>query len=518
MILPLRLWMSCRPDLPETPVRTEPAALPRVVLNEWMAANASLWQTADGSLPDWFEPYNADSEAVDLGRVRVTDGSGGAWQGTAGGLLEPGAHLVVSADEREAPFKLSAESDALTLWIDGIVQDTVAIRDWPEDVVSARTPDGGAWEATLWATPGEPNPQSASPTIDPSDPLFGSDRLLAFAITVAPEDEAALDVREGEGVPGTLTFEGVTLQVTVTLKGTGSFNYLDGKPAFKLDVNDLVAGQRLRGLKAITLNNGLHDPTFTHEALSYALFAAAGVPAPRVGWASVTYNGVDYGLYVHVETTDDLALARWFGEPEGMLLEGLPRVDLDRWELLELEEGTLDPVFLEQLAAVLADPAAPDAMERLEELVNVDQFVTFAAVEALILHWDGYQRPKNYHVYLDPADGRLVWLPHGVDWTWTFPHGIGYGEGVVFQLCLGQPDCRERYIEALHEVCDLADALDPTSTYLALAEWLEPSILADPRYPHPDELREEYQAATLENLQDRAGAIRVELAVGSWWE
>jgi hypothetical protein len=520
VILPIWLWMACTPVRSDPPAGPDLPAPPSVVINEWMAANASVWQLADRSLPDWFELYNAGTSAVELGRVRVTDGSGGAWQGPAEERLEPGEHLVVVADDGDAPghapFQLSADDDTLTSWVDGVAQDTVAIHDWPEDVVSARTPDGGPWQATLWATPGEPNPATASPTIDPSAALFGSGQTLAFAIAVAPEDEAALDVKWGEGVPGTLTFEGVTLEVTVTLKGSGSFTHLDGKPPFKVDVNERVAGQRLRGLKAITLNNGLHDPTFAHEALSYALFAAAGLPAPRVGWASVTYNGADYGLYVHVETTDDLALARWFAEPGGMLLEGTQGGDLGQWELLELEEGALDEVFLADLASVLADPAAPDAMERLEARVDVDQFVTFAALEALILHWDGYQRPKNYRVYLDPADGRLKWLPHGVDWTWSFSNGIGYGAGEVFRFCLAQPDCRERYVEALNEVCDLADALDPASAYLALAAWLEPAILADPRDPHDDALRVQYQAATLENLRGRTAAIRAEIASGSW--
>ncbi|MEQ1565311.1 MAG: CotH kinase family protein [Myxococcota bacterium] len=493
---------------PEPPAIVEP---PEVRLNEVVSANDSVWQAPDGPTPDAFELVNLGAAPVELGRLTVRDGSGGEWVGS--GTLEAGAFLVVAADDTDAPghapFGIGSDGDRLVLSADGVPLDEVEVPPLPDDVVYAWF-DGG-WAPTVDATFGEGNPGAPSASLDPSDALFGDDHLSTFAITVDPAYEAALDVQFGEGVPGRLTYDGVTLDVQVKLKGSGSWQDLSGKPPWKLDLNAVVPGQRLRGLEGITLNNGDHDPTFAREVTTYEAFAAAGIPAPRVGWARVTYNGEDYGLYVHVETIDDEFLRRWYPDPTGMLLEGTMDGDVSRWELLELEEGALDEGMLTALDAVLADPYAADALPRLEALVDLDAFLTYAAVEALALHWDGYQKPKNYHVYLDPTDGRLEWLPHGTDWTWIVPNSLWHGEGAVYRFCLEQPACVDRYAAAVRAVADAFELQGAPERFAARSAWLRPEILADPRNVDTEEVLDGHVALTAENLAARADALRSEL-------
>ena len=54
-----------------------------------------------------------------------------------------------------------------------------------------------------------------------------------------------------------------------------------------------VPGQRFLGLKMLTLNNMIQDPSMIHEVLAYEVFRAAGVAASRTGYAYVRVNEQD---------------------------------------------------------------------------------------------------------------------------------------------------------------------------------------------------------------------------------
>ena len=136
----------------------EPAA--QVVLNELMT---------NGSVDaDWLELINLESGPVDLsGWLLIEDQSSEeAWAFPEGTVLEPGALLVVVADEGmsaatqlSASFKLSSGGEALTL-VDpeGILADEVEFPPLDSDTAYARLPDGiGDWAVTLSPTKGTEN-------------------------------------------------------------------------------------------------------------------------------------------------------------------------------------------------------------------------------------------------------------------------------------------------------------------------------------------------------------------------
>lgn len=501
--------------IPETPTTPEVPGTESIglVLNEVMAKNDSSWQLDDGALPDWFELYNGGAQPLELARVTVSDSSGEVWYGPSE-VLPPGEAWIVAADDgiSGAPFKISSDGDRLELFVDGALIDAVSTPGLGGDVAWARHPDGGAWAASTEATPGTANPAQPSQTLDPSDVFFTPYAVSRIELEVAPELLDALNSRDGTEVDATLTYEGIRLEVAVKLKGGGSFQGLAGRPAFKIDINERVPGQRLRGLKALTLNNGVHDPTFSREFLTYKLFNEAGLVAPRVGWAHVFLNGEDYGLRVGVETLDDLFLERRYDDPSGLLMEADRDDDLARtYDLFQIDEGTYDEDFFVSLAAVLADPGAPDALDALAQHVDLDRFVRYVALEALTMHWDGYQRPKNYHLYLDPGSGLLQWLPHGTDWTWKEEGSVYYGRGDVFRFCLAIPECKDRFHDEVHAVSALHRDLDLAAEFLALDAWLRPVLEGTARFDPVEEQRELHHTITLEHLQTRPDRIEAEV-------
>jgi hypothetical protein len=200
----------------------------------------------------------------------------------------------------------------------------------------------------------------------------------------------------------------------------------------------------------------VQDPSYLRNCLAYQVFAAAGLDAPRCHFAHVTVNGEDLGLYVHVEDVDDEFVERRFGDAAGTLYEGtLSDFRSDWLGTFEVEEGTGDPA---RLAAVTTASEAPDAtrVAEVSALIDLDQFLTFWAVESLLAHWDGYTgNTNNFVLYDDPATGRMSFLPWGTDQVMQpgFPAPISVqGVGALAHRLYALPEVKTMYVERLRSV------------------------------------------------------------------
>jgi spore coat protein CotH len=111
--------------------------------------------------------------------------------------------------------------------------------------------------------------------------------------------------------------------VAVKLKGAaGSFQELDGKPAFTLNVGKFLKGQEFHRLRKFHLNNSAQDESYTSEWLCASICRDLGLPATRVAHARVWLNDRDLGLYVLKEGFDRNFLRRNFTHPGGNLYDG----------------------------------------------------------------------------------------------------------------------------------------------------------------------------------------------------
>jgi spore coat protein CotH len=100
-----------------------------------------------------------------------------------------------------------------------------------------------------------------------------------------------------------ITFAGgkkfkVFQNVGIRLKGATTRKYQ--KASFKIKFDAFVKSQRFKGLKRLTLNAMMTDPSQVHEVTAYRLFRAAGVPAPRAGFARVSIDGSYVGLFLNL--------------------------------------------------------------------------------------------------------------------------------------------------------------------------------------------------------------------------
>jgi hypothetical protein len=200
----------------------------------------------------------------------------------------------------------------------------------------------------------------------------------------------------------------------------------------------------------------VQDPSYITEILCGEMFRAAGVPAPRGTHARVFLNGRDLGLYVLKEGFDKTFLRRYFKQAHGNLYDGGFLREIT--EPLERTSGDSDVPRHSDLKALAAaaeerDPAR--RLERLEQVLDVDRFLSFLAMEMMTWHWDGYAlKRNNYRVYHDPESGQMVFFPHGMDQMFWEPHGPLFPgfDGLVARQLVAAPEGQRRYRARLAEL------------------------------------------------------------------
>ena len=152
---------------------------PRVLINEFVAANSSTLADGTGAWSDWIELYNASDVTVDLADWTLSDDPDNPDDHTLESfLLAPGEHLLLWADNDlslgpdHLDFSLARAGGTLLLsGPDGRVVDEVDYPNQATDVAAARSGDGGeAWVLTLEPTPGSANTDQGVVAADPSAP------------------------------------------------------------------------------------------------------------------------------------------------------------------------------------------------------------------------------------------------------------------------------------------------------------------------------------------------------------
>lgn len=488
---------------------------PSLLLNEVQSDNDSTILDPAGGLADWVELLNVGDTTVALSQVSLSDGDENTWTGSADdGALAPGERTLLFGGDLPLPFSINAENDTLTLAVDDVVVDRLSLGELAGDTAWARFPDGGDWAMTARPTPGQTNGSAPPASLDPSDQLFSSTQVHTLWLDLDDSALASLGEEPYTEVQGSLAFRQVRFDaVGVRIKGVyGSLRSLDRKTAFKIDLN-AFADHRLRGMESLTVNNMVQDPTYLAEWHAYTVFRAAGVPAPRVGWTRLVVNGEDWGLYALVESVDDTFLRRWYTQADGALYEGAYGVDFDIGdeENFEYDEGPdpSDRSDITAVAHVLDGPADADGMAALEALVDMDEFLSNMAAEALLLHWDGYTTSNNYRVYHDPETGRFQIIPWGTDQTFVdYWYDPWEAQGEIFTFCLQNADCEERYNTRLLEVADAFDALGLEGHVDAHLALLGAHIATDHRGEHSADSHADFVVDMRQTIRDWPAEVR----------
>ena len=293
----------------------------------------------------------------------------------------------------------------------------------------------------------------------PGDDLFGTN-IVTLAITIPP---AELDTLRGNEdshsyVPCTVSAGGETIpRVGIHCRGNPAKELATGKPDLIVTFDKFVHKQRFRGQRRLVLQAGRDDPSYVAAPIVCEMFQAAGVPAPRCGFARVRFNGRDLGLYVLIEGVEKEFIQRHFGSDDGNLYdEGDPPDVTGRLEKARGHDKA-DQSDVDSLAAIalLADPG--ERWKQLQERLDVDRFLTFTALEVLWWLSDSYSLDaKKFRLYHDPSSGRFVFFPKNIEEVLRRTDGPAVPDckGVVARAVLTTPEGNARYRKTLARLLD----------------------------------------------------------------
>ena len=185
-----------------TITNTAALGLVPVVINEWMAGNSApggLVDPADGRYADWFELYNPNAVAINLGGYGLSDTvtPPAKWTIPANTLIAPKGFLLVWADKQtnlngsgpngdlHADFKLSKGGSVIALTgPDGALRHSVTFGAQGANLSQGFFPDGSTNSVITmenW-TPRAPNQAGAPPAPQIGPVQFPAGGSVAFSV------------------------------------------------------------------------------------------------------------------------------------------------------------------------------------------------------------------------------------------------------------------------------------------------------------------------------------------------
>jgi hypothetical protein len=253
---------------------------------------------------------------------------------------------------------------------------------------------------------------------------------------------------------------GVIGGVHVQLKGKlfNSYQPVDSKPYFEVTIDREEDLPFVGGNPKFRLYNQWQDVSQVARYLGNHIWLDAGYPAARTGFATLSVNDRDLGLYgTNSSTATEEFFQASFGNQVTPFYEGdygadfVPGTPVERLidQAIEHDEKSdADLVaFAASAGALDADPC------ELEDL-NVDLFLQFWALETLIGAQEGYTYlTNNYNVGKNPDLGYVL-TPTGFDEALINPQLVCAPSGRLASQAMHSPSCRAKEKETLARLND----------------------------------------------------------------
>ena len=494
-------------------------------INELMADNVLTAKDDQGIVSPWVELYNPTAQDLPLGGYAMTDDFTMPTKAVLppGVVVPAGGYLLLwcdgnpSAGPAHVAVTISPNGGSLALARpDGSFIDRLTYGAQATDLSASREPDGSNNWVTEWnVSPGAANPSGTGQPLTPqaagdppeaipaagdlSDRVLGYDLMPQFDLEIADGDIATLRTAPDTWVPATLVYQGRSYgPVGVNIKGTSSFQPIDGKPGFRVNINKLVKGAKFFGLKEFLLNNMTTDHSMMHERLGYWIGRQiGGVPASRSNHSWVTLNGAPLGLYATVEEPKEQLMAYYFTDSSGPVYT-IHYADFQTPYLsdFQLQDGTGDLTSITGAIGALALHPADAAIAAVGPYVNLQEFTRYWALCALTAHWGGWPYAPsgepagaNAGTYADPTTHQLYFIPEGIneDFETDDYDFVNRVKSVLAQNCAAASSCFQDFSSQLNEILATAQKLDWAGEAQRVAAQIAPYVSMDTKKPYADD-------------------------------
>ena len=202
---------------------------------------------------------------------------------------------------------------------------------------------------------------------------------------------------------------------------------------FKLKIDAYAGKGTWDGEKTFNAHAGVIDTSRMREAIAFAVFRAAGVPAPRTTYSELAftvpglYQGTSAGLFTLIEDVNKRFLARVLPPGTGLLMkpEGLRggiQGTSDNWAAYvptlrpDRDATPHEQQRVMEFARLISQSDVALFRSRIGTYLDVEEFLRFVAVNALIANTDSYLNgTHNFYLYLDPKDDKFRFIPWDQD-------------------------------------------------------------------------------------------------------
>ena len=217
-------------------------------------------------------------------------------------------------------------------------------------------------------------------------------------------------------------------------KGNGSYTQEAGMHRSIKVKADIFGGMGdWDGLETINFNSGGRDYSRTREAMTFAIFRLAGVPASRTAYAEVLYTVPGLhdraygGLFTVIENVNKAFLKHALPPGTGLLMKpermsggvgyyGENWANYTAYYRPEREATAAEAQRVIEFARLVNVAPAAEFRAKIESHLDVDEFMRFLAVHALVHARDSFLSGRhNYFIYLDPSDNRFRFIPWDED-------------------------------------------------------------------------------------------------------
>lgn len=245
--------------------------------------------------------------------------------------------------------------------------------------------------------------------------------------------------------------------------------------SFKIKFDEYADGQTCFGLDMLVLNDMLGDATCMKEYTTFDMMREMGIETPYFGYAMITLNGEDWGLYFALEAYSDSYKQRVSGDESGNLYNvksssgGNFGHDTDMENPTERqdkkisensestqtrsfgrggmggmggmgasssggslvytddESSSYSAIFgnavgngsdEEDYPKVIAALKALNEGENIEDYFDVDEILRYLAVHTVVVNLDSYSSGMAQNYYIYEHDGILQILPWDYNYAW----------------------------------------------------------------------------------------------------
>ncbi|WP_397539166.1 CotH kinase family protein [Rummeliibacillus pycnus] len=325
-----------------------------------------------------------------------------------------------------------------------------------------------------------------------------SDSIPSYFLLIEDDD---LDIlRENllyeETVPAKLRVENTTHQIEIGYRGSYTRKFRKRSYTIDFDEEDYFFGAR-----KIHLNAEYRDPSLIRNKLSLDFFQDLGVLSPNTQHINFYRNGVLKGVYLQLESVDDLFLKNrnlpfgpiYYAENNDANF-ALTRDDKPKKSRLSgyyqaCGTPSDDDLLREFITNINTTPPS-EFTEKILQYLDINKFFSWQVGAVCTMNNDGFTH--NYSLYRNSETCLFEILPWDYDATWgrkvsggimdhTYvPIGGKPGNKLCY-LLLEVPEYRKIYREKLEEILETKFMVNyMEDKVLTLHELIRPHLLLDP--------------------------------------